>query len=67
MNPNASIPILQFLVQRAVCAAVAVAITLLTTQTIVASAQPQYQAVTAGLATRGEGLPAASITVALAR
>ena len=54
--------------QRTVCAALAVAITLLTTQTIVASAtEPQYPAARAELVAQSDGLTGGSITVALAR
>ncbi|HEY5020463.1 MAG TPA: hypothetical protein VII17_05555 [Steroidobacteraceae bacterium] len=68
MNPIPNAPSLQFVVQRTVCAALAVAITLLTTQTIVASAtEPQYPAARAELVAQSDGLIGGSITVALAR
>ncbi|HEY2416355.1 MAG TPA: hypothetical protein VGH84_00430 [Steroidobacteraceae bacterium] len=61
------IPSLSFALQRTAFAVLAVAITLLTTQTIVASAtEPYYPAATV-LVADGDYTTAGSITVALAR
>jgi hypothetical protein len=68
MNRFHKIPSVQFALQRIVFAALAIAITVLTTQTIVASAtEPYYQPAPAPLVTDHDRGAAGAITVALAR
>lgn len=67
MNAAHKIPSLPFALQRAVFAVLAVAITLLTTQTIVASATQPYDQPAPAPLVSDSGSTAGSITVALAR
>jgi len=68
MNTVHKIPSLPYALQRAAFAALAVAITLLTTQTIVASAtEPYYPPAATALVADGDCHSAGTITVALAR
>jgi|GEM_PF-2578482 len=68
MNTAHKIPSLPFALQRTAFAVLAVAITLLTTQTIIASAtEPYYQPASAPVVAESDCTTAGTITAALAR